>query len=284
MSFSQFKAIGVSLSDLSILDGLLASQNLKWSISDIVKCRSSFGQGVYHEMELSLPFRMLLRLLVGITVFHGLDDGHRDAIFFNFEDSYRALQSNLHDLETFWALCRKFFSNHRLSKPVLDEVNKGMSEANPWYLVKNILEFNIPFHLTRSKSRVLPLVLEAQKGRHIKRCLPRVIRRERAERELSRRRLNLKLSKINAEEQRQAHNEGMEEGRHAGRVDGDEVGNHDGYTRNKAIFQFQFDDDDQRREYMSGYRTGYVIEFVRNYISAFNRHRPKPVARRLIFD
>lgn len=103
-----FQEIGVLSSDLSHLVILLGDK--VQSVDSIIDYRY-FDKDIYHYQLFSLPFKMFLRVLIGFKRFGKIDDNHRNAIFYEFENYQRRKNCHPEDLEKFWALINNFWQN-----------------------------------------------------------------------------------------------------------------------------------------------------------------------------
>lgn len=163
------KKIGVCDADLLIFGKVLLSENKSDSFSNFLNIRIH-GQNVYHMYELSLPFRMMLRVVYGLTNFPFIDENHQRAIFYPFEYinfSDNKPYANLQTLEMFWQLMRNFWGNKELSGALQCKLlNELKDKSVPGTLVENLEEFGFKIHMTRSKPHLLQHVCNLQHNKH----------------------------------------------------------------------------------------------------------------------
>lgn len=281
--FSNLKSIGVAVQDIDILRSLVR-KFANFNIFQVLKSKSSCDRAIYHEAAFSQSFKMLLRLLVGISLFRGLDKPHRDAIFFAFEHKSKRDLADLRQLEEFWALTRRFFANHLLSSVIYNIIKREMSEGQS-ELINTLNEFNIPYSITRSKSHHLTAIKE------VKRCLPRHLKRERELRQKERQKRYAEQRMHEWTRQIELDHEqfqtGYKHGHSDGNYDGTQSGCSDAVHDLKCDYRFQMrPNHDKSTYYQLGYTSGYKASFKFWYNFNYHHHRDNSnnLGRRLNFD
>lgn len=278
-------AIGVPASDIQILEKVV-HKFPHFNIFQVLNTKSTCRRSIYHQEGLSQPFKMLLRLVVGISLFRGLDKPHRNAIFYVFEHRSKRDKSDIRQLEDFWSLSRRFFANPRLSAPIYDIIKREMSEGES-ELINTLNEFNIPYSYTRSHKRHLPT---ASTDLSYKRCLARKLRRERAEVIKAKQVQYVRHRMHQWSNQVRNEHEQFKTGSYHGRCDGDYDGNNDGlYDAShelRRVYRYKMRRiSDKSDYYRIGYKMGYAMAYDSSYDHQYNQQgEPDKVFRRLSFE
>lgn len=276
------REIGVSEPDLVLLDRYISKHPCPFNIKSIVRCRTEHGECIYHDHSFSKPFKMVLRVLVGLVGYGTIDRGHRNAIFYDYEHPVRKEDSDLAVLDKFWDLLEKLFNNSILSRDVYRELNKTAADPKEWRLKSNIIEFNIPLIITRSKSHLSIDAAELE----VQRCNSQKIEKQREERRIERLRQRIREWTIQCEIQMEEFNKGTTDGQWAGGFDGHWHGVEDGKAHRKTdpMATYLENQPEGPYAYMDGYRNAYLKAFKKSFNAAYSTFKPLPLKRKLDFD
>ena len=263
--------LGVKLHDAEELVSVVQKYGIEMSLSAVVSLTLDNNRKVYHHYRFSRTFKMFLRVVCGFLVYGEIDQKHRDAIFFEFENPLWRKTADPAELEEFFQILSKFWK-HKLSKPIRCKINRLLEASRPSQtLFDNLKEFEYPLTVTRSKAHLLSFN-DISKGPSQVNCL----RKEQEERRFQR-----QVDKVMSKADKYLANNYIDiENFRMGFFDGDCDGHQDGVRQAVEDSELNIFIAEPRKTiymdaklpcwytdgYLSGYNDSFFFHYKRNHV------------------